>query len=97
LCGAHHFLAEAFTDPVCVFAQYLTEARQIRNQLRVDFEPGTSRIAYLERLHLTSYARRHMIGSAFISAINGLIRSLYAAIGLQAYQRASFKDKVTIY
>jgi hypothetical protein len=37
-----------------------------------------------------------MLGSAFISAINGLIRSPFAIIGLQAYQRASFKDEATI-
>jgi len=98
VCGAQHFLAEALPDPVGVVAQGLTEAQQIRKQLRVVFETGTSRVAYLERLHLTSYTRLHMlhvIGSAFISAINGLIRSPFAAIGLPAYCQVSFEDVAT--
>ena len=85
MCGAQHFLAEALPDPVGVVAQGPTEAQQIRKQLRVVFEAGTSRVAYLERLHLISYARLPMIGSAFISASNRVIRSPFAAIGLPAY------------
>jgi hypothetical protein len=54
VCGAQHFLAEALPDSVGVVAQGLTEAQQIRNQLRVVFETGTSRVAYLERVHLIS-------------------------------------------
>jgi hypothetical protein len=85
LCGAQHFLAEALPDPVGVVAQGLTEAQQIRDQLRVVFETGISRVAYLERLYLISYARLPMIGSVFISASNRVIRSPFAAIGLPAY------------
>jgi hypothetical protein len=38
----------------------------------------------------------HVIESAFISALNGLIRSTFAAIGLPAYCQVSFEEKATI-